>query len=300
MIASEQPYFTVVVPTFNRPGMLADAVQSVLAQTCADFELIVVDDAGPAPASMPVDPRVRLLRNDTNIGKSASINRALALARGRVIAFLDDDDAWAPERLAHARELHEEGADVVVCGTRGITQPAAAGGTPVPRVAPRLNHHMGATSVVAEMCPDFDVDFRAVEDIEWMVRVQEHRPRIMAVQSRDFLWRVHRGERHLNGVPARIRGHRQLLEKHAAYYAAHRAEYAERLHRVGLLYYRLGMRRRALRFALSSLRVRPSVDAAQLVARVGLPQRVNLARLGEVIGGLKSRRGSSPRRGSES
>lgn len=285
MTDTTRPFFTAIIPTYNRPALLAEAVGSVVRQSCPDWELIIVDDASPEPATVPFDERIRLLRNETNLGKSASINRALALARGRVIAFLDDDDAWARDRLANAKVLHEDGADVVVCGTGSITElhnprPASRIGS---RVEARLKHHMGATSVVTTNCPEFDVTFRACEDLEWAIRVQRQRPTIKAVQSADFLWRVHAGERHLNGVAARIRGHRQLLEKHSDYYAAHPAERAERLHHVGLLYYRYGLRGRALRFALASLRVRPSVGAAELVLRVGLPEGVSWAALRSVF-----------------
>ena len=281
MTDTTRPFFTAIIPTYNRPALLAEAVGSVVRQSCPDWELIVVDDASPEPVAVPQDKRIRLLRNETNLGKSASINRALALARGRVIAFLDDDDAWARDRLANAKVAHESGADVVVCGTGSIANlhdPRSASST-VPRIEARLSHPMAATSVVATKCPEFEVTFRACEDLEWAIRVQRQRPTIQAVQSADFLWRVHTGERHLNGIAARIWGHRQLLEKHSEYYTEHPAERAERLHHIGLLYYRYGLRGRALRFAVSSLTVRPTVGAAELVLRVALPQNVNWANL---------------------
>lgn len=290
------PFFTVIIPTYNRPALLAEAVESVVRQSCPDWKLIIIDDASPIPAQAPDDSRIRLIRNGVNRGAAASFNTAISLARGRVIAFLADDDAWVPERLENARVAHEGGADVVVCGTSLL----GAGETLVPKkpIPPKI-HSMCATSITKVLCPPLDESLRAVEDIEWAVRVDQNQPVIKAVQSPDFLWRVHTGERHLNGIPARIFGHRQLLEKQSEYYAAHSAERAERLHHVGLLYYKYGKRGRALRFALASLRVRPSTGAAELVLRVGLPQAVSWAALRSSMARKAPRGPAGPKSGGQ-
>ena len=94
----------MVLPTYNRPEFLKRAIRSVLNQTFGDFELIVVDDAS-AEDPRPVvdafhDDRVRLIRHLENRGNAAARNTAIAAARGRFLAFLDDDDEWAPDKLA--------------------------------------------------------------------------------------------------------------------------------------------------------------------------------------------------------
>src|SRR5262249_54973733 len=102
------PLFTVVIPTFGRPAFLADAVASVVAQTEGDLACGVVDDASPEPVGPPSDDeRVRVVRLDTNGGPAAARNAGVAEARGRHLAFLDDDDWWEPERLAEARTAHD-------------------------------------------------------------------------------------------------------------------------------------------------------------------------------------------------
>lgn len=99
------PLVSVIVPAWNAEQFLACAISSALAQTMADLELLVVDDASTdgtaaiAAAAAAADPRVRLLRAPQNAGPSAARNRALDHAQGRYVAVLDADDRFAPVRL---------------------------------------------------------------------------------------------------------------------------------------------------------------------------------------------------------
>ena len=107
------PMFTVVMPAYNTAETIGDAIRSVLAQTCSDFELVVVDDGstdGTAAAveQLAVDGRIRLLKQE-NQGAAPARNAALAAARGRYVSFIDSDDLWLPayleamaEALTHA------------------------------------------------------------------------------------------------------------------------------------------------------------------------------------------------------
>lgn len=99
------PLVSVVVPTFNRDRTIARAIFSALRQTYKNLEVIVVDD-GSRDSSVPIvksiaasHPQVRLIEHRTNRGGSAARNTAIAAAKGEVIAFLDSDDEWRPEKL---------------------------------------------------------------------------------------------------------------------------------------------------------------------------------------------------------
>jgi len=94
---------SVVLPTYNRPERLARALGSALGQTYRNLEVIVVDDASQTD-NRPVvqlfdDPRTRYIQLDQNQGASGARNVGIKEARGRYIAFLDDDDEWMPEKL---------------------------------------------------------------------------------------------------------------------------------------------------------------------------------------------------------
>ncbi|MDP9022178.1 MAG: glycosyltransferase [Actinomycetota bacterium] len=98
------PEVTAIVPTHNRRDMLITTLRSVLWQRDVSLEVVVVDDGSrddtAAVVSKVGDPRVRLLRHDTPRGVSVARNRGAAEARGQWLAFADDDDLWAPDKLA--------------------------------------------------------------------------------------------------------------------------------------------------------------------------------------------------------
>jgi glycosyltransferase involved in cell wall biosynthesis len=95
---------SVIIPTRDRWERLRLALRSALAQRDVDIEVIVVDDASADPPGAMIagldDPRVRMVRNDVARGESGARNRGIEQARGTLIAFLDDDDVWAPDKLA--------------------------------------------------------------------------------------------------------------------------------------------------------------------------------------------------------
>lgn len=95
---------SVIIPAYGQGQFLADAIQSVLNQTYPNFEVIVVNDASPDDSAAITrsfeDPRVILLEHDINKGLSAARNTALRVAKGELIAFLDADDMFLPQKLA--------------------------------------------------------------------------------------------------------------------------------------------------------------------------------------------------------
>lgn len=115
--------FSVVIPTLNRSQKLARALKSAASQVGEHPEIIVVDD-GSSPdeaviiaAHVATTPRARLVRLDQNGGAGRARNAGVAVATGSVIAFLDSDDWWLPNRLARHRSLFEH-SDVVATHNR--------------------------------------------------------------------------------------------------------------------------------------------------------------------------------------
>ncbi len=114
-MGSHSPLVSVIVPTYDRPEYLGQALASVLAQRCDDLEVIVSDDAGPNDIGSLVesfgDRRLKYRRNTTNLGVLGNTVAALGQAGGKYIAILNDDDLWGPlflERLVAALEDRDD------------------------------------------------------------------------------------------------------------------------------------------------------------------------------------------------
>jgi len=96
------PMVSVLIPTFNRPKYLAEALASVLCQSYRNLQVIVVNDGGQDVTDVVRscgDPRIVFVNRKENRGKAFSLNEALACARGKYIAYLDDDDLYYPHHI---------------------------------------------------------------------------------------------------------------------------------------------------------------------------------------------------------
>lgn len=97
------PLVSICIPTYNRPEFLRRAVESCLAQTYSNFEIVITDnstnDDTANAAKNWTDPRVRYYKNEGNIGTEGSCNRGISLSRGEYIKFLMDDDLLKPRCL---------------------------------------------------------------------------------------------------------------------------------------------------------------------------------------------------------
>ena len=98
------PCVSVILPVHNRADVLPRAIESVIAQELADFELIVVDDGSTDESATLVqsfaDDRIRLIRLDKNRGGNVARNEGIRAARSSLIAFLDSDDRYLPNKLS--------------------------------------------------------------------------------------------------------------------------------------------------------------------------------------------------------
>lgn len=107
--------FSIIMPAYNCADTVAESLDSVLAQSWGDFELIIADDCSQdATADILADyarrdRRIRVLRQQTNQGVAQARNLAIRAATGPLIAFLDTDDLWLPEKLAKQKELFDAG-----------------------------------------------------------------------------------------------------------------------------------------------------------------------------------------------
>jgi glycosyltransferase involved in cell wall biosynthesis len=128
---SAQPRVSAIITTYRRADVLPRAIRSALSQTVSDIEVLVVDDEPSEAAAAVVhdmgDARVRYLPHDVNRGLSAARNTGIAAARAPFVAFLDDDDEWAPDKLERQlAAMHDHGDEAVVTSYERWVRPDRA------------------------------------------------------------------------------------------------------------------------------------------------------------------------------
>ena len=111
---------SIILPTYNGAARIGRSIDSVLAQTYTDWELIIIDDGSVDDIQivLPSDERIRYLKNETNLGIQKSLNRGLNEAKGKYIARIDDDDVWSDTtKLEKQVAFLESNPEYVLVGT---------------------------------------------------------------------------------------------------------------------------------------------------------------------------------------
>jgi glycosyltransferase involved in cell wall biosynthesis len=187
------PDVSVIVPTRNRSALLNVTLRSVLGQCGIPLEVIIVDEAStdetPAVIAALGDARIRVLRHDVPQGLSAARNHGAAESRGEWLAFIDDDDLWAPEKLARQLQAAREfGRHWVYTGSVNIDGSRIVySRPPLPpeetvAALPRYNAIPGGGSnVIARRTlwrrvGPFDTRFQGGEDWEMSLRLAKEAP----------------------------------------------------------------------------------------------------------------------------
>lgn len=178
---------SVIIPCFNRPNDLARAIESVLAQSYQDFEVVVGDDASTDDLRPVVeraaDDRIQIARREDNAGIGGGRNVAVAVAAGELFAFLDSDDEWLPNMLeTQVAELDRDPDIAAVCtafemsyasGRRSIRTPPPDLDV-VERVVRGVDLSAGSTMMVRadawRAVGPWTEDIRRYEDYDWFLR----------------------------------------------------------------------------------------------------------------------------------
>lgn len=265
------PSVSVVIPTYNHARFLKAAIQSVLNQTFADWEAIVVNNYSEDNTVEIIeafnDPRIRLVNFHNHGIIAAARNHGISLANGKYIAFLDSDDTWYPEKLARCVEMLESGYDAVCHGEFWVKE-----GSPPRKVfygpQPRTNYLsllydgncLSTSAIVVKKSALDDVggfdespQMVTAEDYELWLKLANNGNRFALIDEMLGEYRLHGGnqskavlrnfqaelavlKKHFAGIVAdglksRLRTQRRLA---LAYYAAARGMQAEGRHADGL------------------------------------------------------------------
>lgn len=122
VLLKEKPLVSVIIPTFNRGWVVAEAVQSVIAQEYQPLEIIVVDDGSTDNTREELMPFMEkiVLVTQKNMGVSAARNTGIRRSHGSLVAFLDSDDLWLPGKISTQVDFFNMNPDAMICQTEEI------------------------------------------------------------------------------------------------------------------------------------------------------------------------------------
>jgi glycosyltransferase involved in cell wall biosynthesis len=144
-----QPLVSIIIPTFNRAGLVREAISSVLAQDYARLELLVIDDGSNdhTPEVVRAFGTAVTFIQQSHTGVSAARNRGVAASHGELVAFLDSDDLWLPGKVTAQVALFQQQPQVQVCYTDEIWMRRGV------RVNPRQIHQKHAGWIFLHSLP---------------------------------------------------------------------------------------------------------------------------------------------------
>lgn len=247
------PTVSVVIPTHKRLQLLPRAIDSVLAQTFTDFEVIIVDD-DPAGSAEPIvrayeDARVQYLKNEGVHGGSATRNAGIRTARAAYIAFLDDDDMWTPEKLeTQIAAFRDASPDVgfSVTGARAVSEKGEVlthveeGVHDFSEIAlVRFKGFLTITLLIRKSVFEdvglFDEEMPSHQEAELIIRVTR-KYRGLGIDKPLAIANMFRHEQIGGNIFRRIQGRLLVLEKHAGLYATRPGALAKHYFWLGLQY----------------------------------------------------------------
>lgn len=270
-----RPLVSVVIPTKDRWKYLERAIASVLNQTVAPAEIIVVDDASSEDDGARIQgifgSQIRLLRHDISQGGPAARNTGWKAVKHTFVAFLDDDDLWLPDKLERQLSLmnleDKQVVDLVFCGEALVSNDKIVRTLPANWRADSAQEMLfrnvvggTSTSLVRKDClidcGGFDVALPSCQDWDLWLRISR-KYRVDCVPS-ILVHRTIHGEQISSTLERRISGRKLFLQKHWKLLADNPEALTQHQRRIGCLLALTGQYKEAKNFFTCALRNRPN------------------------------------------
>lgn len=266
------PTVSVVIPTCDRIDLLSRAVVSVIMQTFADFEIIVVDDGTRqrVPEGYYDDERISVVRSPSPKGPGAARNLGIDAARGEFVAFLDDDDHWLPEKLAVSVDalsrhpdagvlFHDTGRPGHRISTSRIEhvhrRPVVVFGT---RQTPHIDSVLIRVDVLGDL--RFSEDLPAAAEVDLLLHLSSRCP-FVELEGTYAIFDPSPVAPSGISLGARIAARRRIMATHPEVFES-RAARSFGMSRLGYLYNRSGDHMPAIRCFVNAIWLDPTLSTA--------------------------------------
>jgi glycosyltransferase involved in cell wall biosynthesis len=282
------PRISVILPAYNREDLVARAIDSVLAQSFTDFELIVVDDCSTDGTRAVLEryrshPQVRLVLSDVNRGGGGARNLGIAEARADLIAFQDSDDVWLPHKLAAQVAAMDAAPAAGLCYCGALYSEGRQSYYLPQALFERFEGDMSAqilihnttstqTLVIRRAALDraghFDGGFRRLQDWDLMIRVAQLTEFLFLPEPLVVIFGT---PGNISSVPVNDAIFRAvMLEKYADLFANHPDLRAEHHYIIGRTWHKAGKRALARKHLRAAFQAKPQLRsvAALLITLV--------------------------------
>jgi len=261
---------SVIIPSKNRQKFVMKAIESVFAQTYKNVEIIIVDDGSDVPLGEILKnkfgSKIVILRHEQSLGAPAARNTGIKYAKGKYIAFLDDDDIWLPEKLEKQMLLFTKDVALVYCGEALFSDgqlvrkiPAkqnqnikynmlgrnVVGGTSVPVVVRERLLALDGFDETLPSCQDWDL---------WLRVVGKYK--IKCVEE-ILVHRIIHGDQISTLLEKRISGRVQFLNKHRTLISENSFTLSQHLRRLACLYIEFNNRPLAKKYFVEAIKCCP-------------------------------------------
>lgn len=261
---------SVVIPTYNRPELLKNSINSVLSQSFPDTEIIVIDDCSTDNTQSVLgnykDGRLKVIRNKTNMGIAAVRNIGVTNSQGKYIAFLDDDDEWLPGKLEKQLDILEGGSVNLGCVYTGILVINSDGDQVLQTTIPQYRNNIlkellfqnfitTSTVVLKKACFEkvglFDEEIPYGEDYDMWIRIAKE-------FEYDFVkepltkYRIHQTAITKNYVTV-INGVERVLLKHRKLFERNRRAYSNNMLLLGITYCYIGRTKEGIKTFIKAI-----------------------------------------------
>lgn len=281
------PRLSIIIPSYNRPQLLDQAVQSALGQTIDDFEVIVVDDGSPEPVDLPPHPRLRILRLSENLGTAAARNVGAKAAQGRWITYLDDDDQLLPHMAETALKALEDTTlpppVAVLSGLEVVNTAGQVVETRIPPTLPQGSHFflediepgksfISKQTLVVERevflgIDGYDEAFQSRVHTELFLRLNPVCS-ILGLPIVTYRLVSHDGPRISRNPALRQVSFKSLVDKHRQVFEAHPKMFAEFVYKHAQMSHILGQKKAALISYLWAFKLHPRHIARMALSSV--------------------------------
>ncbi len=267
---------SIIIPTYNRPELLLRAVNSALAQTIENFEVIVVDDCSSTPVNLPEDPHLRIIRLSENKGGSAARNIGTKAASGHWINFLDDDDELLPHMAeVSLKALQQTSLPKPVGAISGIEVVNREGRVIETRIPPTLplGSHYGLEDIEPNrsfLCKQtlivekevllsiggFDESLPSRIHTDLFLRLNLVCS-LLGIERVGYRLRKHDGFQISSDPTRRQAGFDRIIEKHQELFQAHPKMYANFIYEQVIASYRMGQSKAGLKNLSKAVKISP-------------------------------------------